>query len=174
MAADDTLVIFTPQSGSPPTTRSAQHDTISDNSTPVNSIPVLAFYDQATNTEMMDFGAVMPGQYDGTSSLEVVIWWCQPSTTNANVKWDVAFKSFTDDIDILTTNSFAAIQTVTGSGSTTAYETFADVITFTNAQADSVAPNEYFVLRLERDSADAADTYTAQDIYVLAVEVRLA
>lgn len=173
MAADDTLVVFTPHHNDPPATRAATFDTFQDSSTPTHTHLVLDFGDEATNTEFADFTGVMPGQYDGSSSLEVTIGWSSNVTTG-NVKWDVAFKSVTDDADDLDSKAFATIQTVTATTASAAGEMDYALITFTNAQADSIGANEMFILRVERDSADAGDTLTSEDAEFHFAEVRVA
>ena len=169
-ASLDTLIIFTPLHNSAPATRFATVDTFADGSTPTLTHLVLDFGDEATNTEFADFIAVMPGQY-GTEALEVVISWSS-NATSGNVKWDVAWKSVTSDVDDLDTKAFAAIQTFTDATASAAGEVVYAVVDFTQAQADSVAANEMFILRVERDSADAGDTLTAQDAEVHTIEVR--
>ncbi len=171
-ASLDTLASFTALSNVPPATRFATVDTYVDGSTPTQTWLVLDFGDEATNTEFADFVAIMPGQYDGSSAIEVVLLWSSDATTG-NVKWDVAFKSLTDDADDTDSKAFATIQSTTCTTASAAGEIDYCVIDFTFAQADSAGPNEQFALRVERDSADAGDTLTANDAELHAVEVRL-
>jgi hypothetical protein len=171
MASGDTLVVFTALNNSPPTTRFATQDTFVDGSTPTLQYPVLDF-DPGATTEFADFISVMPGQYDGSSAIEVVIGWSSDATSG-NVKWDISFKSVSDDVDDLDTKAFAAIQSITDATASAAGEVVYSVIDFTNAQADSVGANEMFILRIERDSADAADTMNSNDAELHTVEVRL-
>jgi len=103
MASLDTLVTFTAIAGSPPATRYATLDTFADGSTPTLTHLVLDF-DPGATTEFVDFIGVMPGQYDGSSALEVVLHWSSDATSGA-VKWDVSFKSVTDDADDLETHA---------------------------------------------------------------------
>ncbi len=119
-------------------------------------------FDPGATTEFADFIGVMPANYDG-GGLTVTIGWSSDATTGA-VKWDGAFKSVTDDADDLDSKAFASIQTVTATTATAAGEVDYADITFTDgAQMDSVAAGEMFVFRLERDSADAADTMDSND-----------
>jgi len=171
MASLDTLVAFTAQAALLPATRYATFDTFADGSTPTLTHIVLDF-DPGATTEFADFIGVMPGQYDGSSAIEVVLHWSSDATSGA-VKWDVAFKSVTDDADDLDTKSFAAIQTVTPTTASAAGEVDYAVIDFTNAQADGVGANEMFILRVERDSADAADTMNSNDAELHSIEIRL-
>lgn len=171
MATGDTLVAFTALHNSPPATRFATLDSFSDGSTPATSHPVLDF-DPGATTEFADFTGVMPGQWDGTTAITVVLGWSSDATTG-NVKWDVQFKSVTDDADDLDTKAFAAIQSVTATTASAAGEVDYASINFSVAQADSIAPNEMFILRVERDSADAADTMDSNDAELHFVEIKL-
>ncbi len=171
MASGDTLIVFTPHHNNPPATQYATLDTIAATGDTPDTVYLVLDFDPGATTEFADFTAVVPGQYDGTSAIEVVLGWTSEATTG-NVKWDVAFKSFTDDTDAVT-KAWATIQSTTTTTSGTAREVKYTVIDFTNAQADSIQPNEMFALRVERDSADAADTMNSNDAELHTVEVRL-
>ncbi len=171
MAAGDTLVVFTALHGVPPTTRFATLDTYVDGSTPTQEWVVLDF-DPGSTTEFIDFTSVMPGQYDGSTALEVVIYWSSDATSGA-VKWDVAFKSISDDADDTDSKAFDTIQTVTATTANAAGEVDFAVIDFTNAEADGVQPDDLFVVRVERDSADAADDMDSNDAELHAIQVRI-
>ena len=171
MASLDTLVTFDAASNIPPATRFATLDTFVDTATPTTVHLVLDF-DPGATTEFAVFRAVMPGQYDGTSAIEVVIHWSSDATTG-NVKWDVSWKRITDDTIDMDSAAYAAIQSVTATTASAAGEMDYAVVDFTNAQADGIQSNEVFLLRVERDSADAADTMDSNDAELHTVEVRL-
>lgn len=171
MASLDTLGAWTATAGVAPTTRYATFDTFVSADTPTQEHQVLDF-DPGATTEFIDFTGVMPGQYDGTSALEVVLHWSSDATSG-NVKWDVAFKRVTDDGDDLDSITFATIQTVTSATASAAGELSYSVIDFTNAQADGIQPNEVYFIRVERDSADAADTMDSNDSELHTAELRL-
>lgn len=171
MAALDTLGVWTAASGVPPTTRFATLDTFVSGDTPTQEFLVLDF-DFGATTEFSDFTGVMPGQYDGSGALEVVLHWSSDATTG-NVKWDVSFKRVTDDADDLDTTAFATIQTVTSATANAAGELSYSVIDFTNAQADGIQPNEVYFIRVERDSADGGDTMDSNDAELHTMELRL-
>ena len=171
MAALDTLGVWTAASGVPPTTRFATLDTFISGDTPTQEFLVLDF-DPGSTTEFADFTGVMPGQYNGTDALEVVLHWSSDATTG-NVKWDVAFKRVTDDGDDLDSVVFDTIQTVTSATANVAGELSYSVIDFTNAEADGLQPNEVFFIRVERDSADGDDTMDSNDAELHTMELRL-
>jgi hypothetical protein len=172
MASGDTLITFDAASNIPPSTRGATFDTFVDASTPTTVHLVLDF-DPGATTEFAVFRGVMPGQYDGTSALEVVLHWSSDVAGTEVVKWDVSWKSISDDDVDMDSAAFAAIQTVSATTASAAGEMDYAVIDFTNAQADGIQPNEVFLLRVERDSADAADTMNSNDAELHTVEVRL-
>jgi hypothetical protein len=173
-ASLDTLIIFTALNNVPPTTRFATIDSYVDGSTPTQEWAVLDFDDAAGGSEeFADFTAVMPGQYDGSSALEAVIFWSTDYTTAGNVKWDGAWKRIADDADDTDSTAFATIQSATCAKASAAGEVDYCVIDFTNAQADGIQPNELFTFRLERDTGDAADTVEGVDAELHAIELRL-
>ena len=173
MAAGDLLVSWPAAAGVPPTTRYATFDTFVDGSTPTQEWLVLEF-DPGATTEFADFSAYMPGQYDGSAALEVVLIWTSPSTTATDsVKWDVAFKSMTPGTDDFDSKAFDGIQSTTSDTNDEPHIATATVIDFTNAEADGVQPNDYFTVRVERDSADAGDDMDSDDAELHSVAVRI-
>lgn len=170
MASGDTLVVLTALNNSPPATRYATFDTFSDGSTPALTHPVLDF-DPGATTEFADFICVMPRHYGG-GGLTITVGWSSDATTG-NVKWDIFLKSVTDDADDLDTKAFAAANSVTATTATAAGEVDYAAITFTDgADMDSIAAGEMFILRLERDSADAADTMDSNDAELHFIEIK--
>jgi len=173
MASGDTLVVFGALHNEPPDADFATLDTIlvASADEPDDLIRVLDFDPGATN-EHAEFSAVMPRHYAGTTGITVTLIWSSDATTG-NVKWDVAFKSVTDDADDLDTKVYAAVNTVTATTATVAGEADYAAITFTDgADMDSVAVGEYFRMRVTRDSADAADTMNSNDAELIAIEIK--
>jgi len=171
MASLDTLVTFDAASNTPPATRYATFDTLAATGDTPDTVQAVLDFDPGATTEFAVFRGVMPGQYDGTSALEAVIVWTSEATSGA-VKWDVSIARHADATDVSAAN-FAAIQTVTTTTDGTARGANTSVVDLTNAQADGIQPNEQFLLRVERDSADAADTMNSNDAELHTVEVRL-
>ena len=171
MATGDTLIVFTALHNVPPTTRFATFDTYVSGDTPTQEWAVLDF-DPGATTEFADFLGVCPGQYDDSTAITVVLMWSSDATTG-NVKWDVAFKTLTDDADDTDSKAFDTIQSSTDATANAAGEIAYTTINFTRAEADNLTANELFALRVERDSADAGDTMDSNDAELHAVEIKL-
>jgi hypothetical protein len=171
MASGDSLILWRALDNEPPDADFATMDTILTASTdePDDVIPVLDFDPGATN-EFAAFSAVLPEHY-GNNGITVTLMWTANVATG-NVKWDVAFKSFTDDADVLTSKAYATIQTSTDAAPSVAREVVYTTIAFTNAQIDGLVAGEYFRLTVERDSADAADTMNSNDAELIAVYLK--
>lgn len=152
MASGNTLCMFFPQDGEPPSSNYATLDTR-------NAVPVLDFDD--TTAEAIVFSGVMPRNYAG-GGITVTLGWSATDTTVGpdNVSWNAYCMSVSDDADDLDSKSFAAAN---NSGSvaeaSASGEVAYDTITFTDgADMDSVAAGEYFRLKIERDAAGATAT----------------
>lgn len=172
MASGDTLVVFTALHNEPPDADFATPDVIlvASADEPDDRVPVLDFDPGATN-EHAEFAGIMPRHYGG-GGLTVTLIWASDATTG-NCRWEVAFKSFTDDVDDLDSKVFAAANSVNDATASAAGELAYTEITFTDgADMDSVAAGEYFRMRVTRDSADALDTMDSNDAELVAVEIR--
>lgn len=159
MASGDSLLVFLPEMNRPPDDDIATLDQIVTSSTdePDNVAACLDFDDGATN-EFAQFAGVMPEHYGG-GGLTCTIIWRSASATSGVCRWEIAFKSITDDVDDHDSKASAAANAVNATTASAAGEFDYSNITFTDgADMDSVAAGEYFELRLNRDSADAADT----------------
>ena len=135
--------------------------------TPDDNIAVLEF-DPGASAEFATFSAVMPEHYAGTTGVTVTVMWMAPDTNGQTVIWDVAFKRAEDNVDDMDANTFAAVNSVTGTDSTTSRVINYDDIAFTDgADMDSVTKNEYFRLSISRDAG--SDTLTGADAELIAV-----
>lgn len=162
MAQSDTLVVLPALAAELPASGYATFDTRAD-------APVLVFAKSGTPTA--EFGFILP-QTNGaaqTPPLKLVIAWMATSATSGTVKWQASFKSFTDDADDLDVKSYAAAKSVTTATSDNAGEVKYSEITFTNADADSLARGEYARLKLQRDQANDTMSGSAE---MLALEIR--
>lgn len=145
MASGDTLCVFFPSDGEPPSANYATLDTR-------NGVPVLDF--DATTDETIEFSGFMPAAYSG-GGVTVVIGWMATDTTVTphTCVWEAGFKSVSDDADDLDSKSFAANNFVQDGEASASGEVAYASITFTDgADMDSVAANEYFRLRVTRDA----------------------
>jgi hypothetical protein len=160
MASGDLLQVFWAEDGLPLESSAATLGFLLVASTdePDDLIPLLDFDSGAL--EYMDWKGVMPNHYAG-GGVTATVWWLS-STTGSNVRWDGRFKSFTDDVDLVTTKAYAAVQSVSSPAPSAAGEMVGDGIVFTNgSQMDSVAVNEPFMFRLNRDPVHADDVHGA-------------
>ena len=172
MASGNSLCVWTAASNEPPDDDFATLDTILTASAdePDDVVPVLDF-DPGATKEYSSFSAVMPAHYGGGGVTLTLMW--SSGATSGNVKWDAAFKSFTDDADDLDTKVYAAVNTVTVATASAAGEIDYAVITFTNgADMDSVAAGEYFRLSISRDSAAGGDTMNSNDAELIAIYLK--
>jgi hypothetical protein len=170
MSANETMAVFGPTEMLAGTARFATRALASS----LGDLPVLEFEDgTATAGEYAIFGGFLPQTYAAGSLRVRIAWMAESATTNA-VKWDAAFKSFTDNVDDMDVKVFAASQTATTTtADTSSGKLKYTEITLTQAQADSVAAGEYFQLYLFRDADNGADTMSgdAQVVGVLVYEV---
>jgi len=147
MASGDTLAVFTALHGEPPSSNYATFDTR-------NGVPVLDF-DDATD-EAIIFAGVMPDAYDSGGYTVTLGWMFTSSGTPGTdtCAWNVYWMSVTDDADDLDTKAFAAANSATSTSATADGEVKYEDITFTDgADSDSVAKNEYFRIKVERNAA---------------------
>lgn len=163
MASGDTLCKIHPWYGHPPASNQATKD---ETAAPD---PVLEYDD--TTTETMYFKDLMPGQYDGTSGLTVVLHWKFATYVGGQTcDWEVSFYRIADDADSIESYTFATAQTTLATEATASgYLDYAS-ITFTNAQADGIQPNEEFALRVVRDATGG--TATPGDAQLAFIEIK--
>jgi len=109
-------------------------------------------YDDTT-TKTMYFECFMFGQYDGSSSIAVILPWKFTTFVGSQTcDWEVSFYRIADDADSIEAFSFSAAQTVLDTEASATGEVSYASITFTNAQANGIQPGEKFVLRVVRDA----------------------
>lgn len=172
MSSGDTLLAFTALQGEPPDADAAALSMIlvASSDEPDDMVPVWAFDDGATN-ENIEFAGVMPRHYGG-GGLTVTLIWSSGQTTGV-ARWEIAFKSFTDDADDLDSKAYAAANAVNATTASAAGELAYDTITFTDgADMDSVAAGEYFRMRVNRDSADTGNDTLTGDAELVAIEIQ--
>jgi hypothetical protein len=133
-----------------------------------NNHPILAFDD--TVDESVIFLGAMPKDYDGSSSINVKIFWAADGATSGTVDWEVAWERMNADGLDLDSDSFAAAQTVVDTTAGTDGQMSLATIAFTNSQADGIQPSEPFRLKLARDANGGTLAVDAQVVRVL-VEV---
>jgi len=163
MASGDTLVPFAVNNSHGPSTNFASLDFTAA------PHPVLDFDD--TTNETVYFASIMPGHYDGTSGITAILGWRFTTYVGSQTcDWEVAFYRVADDADSIATYTFATAQTVLATEANLNGELDYATVTFTNAQADGIQPNEHFVLRVVRDASGG--TASPGDAELAFVEVR--
>lgn len=162
MASGDTLAIFTPQSGQPPSSNYATLNTR-------NAHLVLEF--DTTTQETIIFAGRIPRNYGG-GNLVVSVDWMAATATSGTGGWDVTFERDADGGDDMDADSFATAQTITAAtvpATSGVIKTTSVTATAGAAGTDSVAAGDSFRLRVRRDVAN--DTATG-DLQLLAVEIK--
>lgn len=164
MASGDTYAVFVAQDAFGPSSDFAIPDLAA-----TTLIPVLDFDDSTTKTAY--FLGVMPGTYDGSSGLTVTLGWKFTTPGSSQTcDWEVSFYRVADDADSVAAYTFAAAQTVLATEAGTSGELdYADV-TFTNAQADGIQPNEMFILRVVRDATGGTASPGDAELFFAEVE----
>lgn len=129
----------------PPTSAFATPDT--------TATGVLVYEFDDDTTETMQWLCYMGGGYDGTSNIKVILPWKFATFVGSQTcDWEVSFYRLADDADSIESFTYATAQTTLATEATATGEFDYASITFTNAQADGVQPNEYFMLKVVRDA----------------------
>jgi len=119
-----------------------------------NGHPLLDFDD--TTDETIIFNGKMSRDYAG-GNFTLDIDWVAASAIIGDVKWDVSFERVAPGGQDIDSDGFAAIQTATETTSGTSGVVTRTSITFTQAQADSIAAGDTFRLKITRDASVAGD-----------------
>jgi len=114
-----------------------------------------------------DFVARLTDAFNGTdNTIRVVLSWASMTTNVGAAKWDVSFERWEAGVHNLATDSFDTLQTVTGTVSGTTGVMVEHTIDFSLAEADDLAVDDKFRLRVERNTADVADTLVGDAMLV--------
>lgn len=133
-------------------------------------VRVLDFDSAQTEAAMTAYPLLMPGQYDGTTALDVVVTGAMDSanTGTKGVRLDIKISRVTGDLGA---DGFATAQSVTATVNNTADTIFTATVAFTNAQFDGVQPSEWFLVHIQRDHDHAGDDATG-DFQFVGLEVQ--
>ena len=148
MASGDTLIVWTPQAGEPPSATYATHHVR-------NQHPVLDF----ALTEEIRFSGVMPRHYAATTGVTVYLHYSMSSAIANDIKLETSFERIGDQQQDIDSDGFAAAQdttdiTVPGTSG------LVDIIPSTHtdgAQMDSLAVGEGFRLNVKRVAVAGTD-----------------
>lgn len=132
--------------------------------------PVLDFDD--TTSETAYWKLMMPGQYDGTSALNVILAWKFSTFVGSQTcDWEVSFYRIADDADSIEAYTFATAQTATPTEASATGEVDYATIAFTNAQADGIQGGEWFILRVTRDATGGTASPGDAELFGVTVEL---
>lgn len=142
---------------------------VAGGSTPAERIPAWAF--DPSTVEYIDLLCYMNG-YDGGGITLTFIW--SSGATTGNVVWSAAFRRLQDDAEDIDTSQAYDYNNATADATASASREQAyTTLAFTNgADMDSVANNEFFVLRVRRVATDANDTLNSNDAELWGVVIK--
>jgi hypothetical protein len=121
----------------------------------------LALRFDAATEEMSYFSGQLPHEAAAAPTFTLRLIWASVSAiTSTNVVWGARISAVTPtDADTPIEHAQAAQQTVTSANNTTeAGRAIAASITFTNAQADGITADDFFVVQISRVAANGSDT----------------
>ena len=167
MASGDTLAVFFPQDGEPPSSNYATLNT----RTTTGAAALVLDYDDTTD-ESMDFAGFMPRHY-GSGGVTATIGWIA-YTAAGGVSLDMSFLALAADSDNLHTASFASANNTAGTAASAVGQISYTTIAFTDgADMDSVAAGSLFRMRLTRDADGTTSTDDmVGDLELLFVEIK--
>lgn len=108
----------------------------------------------------VSFESVLPSNY-GAGNINVNLWWAANGATTGNVRWDVAFETLVEGVEDLDDINGASAQSATATTASVDGKLTKTTIAFTQAQADGIAANQVYRLRITRDANHASDTMAA-------------
>jgi len=150
------------------------NDAIFPDSNPVvagsrNNHPILGFDD--TTAESIIFNNTIPNNYDG-EDINVDIDWVAETATTGGVTWGVEIEANAPGGNDIDSDSFDTQQTGTSTTNGTSGIIKRTTITLTQVEADAIAANDSFRLRVQRVTGDGGDTMTG-DAEIIKVSVRV-
>lgn len=134
-----------------------------------NSHPVLNFDD--TTAESVVFNNTIPNTYSG-ESINVDIDWVAETATTGGVTWGVEVEANTPGGNDIDSDSFDTQQTGNSDTNATSGIITRTTITLTQAEADAIAANDSFRLRMQRVVSDGDDDMT-DDAQIVKLSLRV-
>lgn len=132
-----------------------------------NGHPLIGFDD--TVDENVLFSSAMSSNYAG-ADINIDIDWIAETAITGNVVWGVEIERNAPGINDIDSNSFATQKTATGAANGTSGIITRTTITLSQAEADTVAANDSYRMRIERVASDGSDTM-AGDAQILKIAV---
>jgi len=134
-----------------------------------NNHPILGFDD--TTAESIVFNETIPNSYSA-ESINVDIDWVAEAATTGGVTWGVEVEANASGGNDIDSDSFDTQQTGNSDTNATSGVITRTTITLTQAEADNVAANDSFRLRIQRVVSDGDDDMT-DDAQIVKVSVRV-
>jgi hypothetical protein len=151
----------------PPAASAAGYDTRAGGSTPAETFPVLTF--DAGTDEYMDYLCRLVDWAGGGLDLPLAGVFASATTGNARMQAAIRRLDAAEDVDGAHTYVYQSVNVAApATNGQTAYATIA----FTNAQIDSLANGEDFVLRLRRDADDGTNDTAAGDFQLTTLAIK--
>ncbi len=166
MASGDTLYVWEPKNADSPASATAAAIRTTINTTTPH--PCLEFSASVDQSAILP--GVMPQNYAG-GGVTMHFWCSAPIATN-NFILDGFFERTPIDTQVLTSDSFAAAQSVTDAAPSATDRVVEPTIAHTSgAQMDSVVAGDMFRYKITRDADNASDNMAAV-LRILRVEMR--
>lgn len=134
-----------------------------------NNHPILGFDD--TTAESVAFNDTIPSSY-AAEDINVDIDWVAKTATTGGVTWGVEVERNAPDGNDIDSDSFDTQQTGNSDTNAASGVITRTTITLTQAQADDVAANDSFRLRIQRVVGDGDDDMTG-DAQIVKVSLRV-
>ena len=119
--------------------------------------------------DYVDVDGRMPEAWD-EGNVDVILYFASTSTASGNVKWDVQFERLADNGTAITGTSFSTVSTTTSAVGTPTVGSLSYATIGSISALDGLQAGEYFRMRIQRDTTDAADTLTG-DAALLGVSI---
>jgi len=153
MASGDSLLLLRPKGVDLPTSTPAVHLPLSNNN------HVLEF-DPSTSWSCF-WAFVLPKNYGG-NGLTVKVHWAAAAAGAGNVGWRGYFSRDNAGADISSDSNYTSAQSSTFDGANGANIIVVSSIAFTSGQIGSLAVHESGRFKLDRDAANASDTFASR------------
>ncbi len=124
-------------------------------------------------TDLVTIPGVMLPDYVGGTSFDVYVHWASWTATVGSCRWRVEFERLTADGNPTNALNFGTAKTVDSVASSTLSAMKAPKVTFTAAEAQSIAAGDAFRCRIARLGADGADTLAGlANLFRIVVDVQ--
>lgn len=166
----DTIAKFVAGHNEPTATNYGTVDTRTASSGDTDKSVMLVINMDDTTTEHYEAGDIMVQNYSGSGGTANIVYCMKTATSPDTVVAEIAFKSFTEDVDDFDTKSFAtAVESSADTVPSASGELGYIAISLSAAQMDNVAAGEYYRVRVSRDAGKG--TASPGDFQFIALEL---